>query len=266
MESTALVTAPASPLPAVAADYVPVAGFDQLSPDDFSLPTLKLVQAQTKNDGAPEHMGWYIKADTNDYLKSPNVLVVGIAQTRILFPATYAADNKALCRSDDAYAPRTEFMDTQVGNVIIPDNCAACPFALWDGSKPPACTLADNWAVILPNGDPAILRLSGSSAAASKNLKNIMRAKQFRKQPTHITLGSKFMRTDQGQYYVAVITPATDPLTPEALNTARMFAGVNLAARAAVEEQEAPVRAVAAQDQDDDHYEPSDNDAPSRPF
>lgn len=268
MTDQALIPAASIPQGLVpAADYVPVAGFEQVPPDDFSLPTLKLVQAQTKNEGAQAHLGEYIKTDTGDYLKDPNVLVVGIAKTRIMFPDKYAADNKALCRSDNGNEARPEYIGTRVNGVTIEGFCQDCPFSQWpeDGKTPPACSLADQWAVILPAGDPAILRLSGSSAKTSATLKNVMRANRFAGRATHVKLGSSFTRSDKGQFYVATVTPTKDAISPDALNTAKMLAGVNLAARAAVEEQEAPAPRRVEQPEDE-HDGFNQYEQQSRPF
>jgi hypothetical protein len=253
-------------VPAVAADYVPVAGFSDLSPDEFSLPVLKLVQPQTKNDDAEKHPGEYLNATAGEYLNNPNVLVVGIAKTRVMFPKEYSADSKPLCRSDNGNEPRAEFIGTYVGNVIIPEECAVCPFGQWqEGSKDaPPCSLVDNWAVILGNGDPAILRLSGSSAKTSALLKNIMRGNRLAGRATHIRLGSVFTRTQKGQYYVATVTPCRDAISPDALATAKMLAGVNLAARAAVEQDEPAANRTVSHDDDPDEW--PDGSVAARPF
>lgn len=263
MTDQALVPAAAAQLPAVAPDYVPVAGFEQLPPDDFSLPTLKLVQPQTSNEGAEKHPGEYLKTDTGDYFAAPNVLIVGIAKTRIMFPDEYAADSKAICRSDDGVSPRSEFIGQEINGVEIQGDCATCPFSQWGEDAPPACSLTDNWAAILPTGDPAILRLRGSSAKTSAMLKNIMRANRMKGKATHIKLGSIFTRTTKGQFYVATVTPAAEAIAPEALGTAKMLAGVNLAARAAVEEQEAPAPRATGIEEPDWQEEAEQS---SRPF
>ena len=155
-----------------------------------------------------------------------------------MFPETYAADSKALCRSDNGITPRAEFVGQRIGREVIPENCADCQFSKWNDKDAPPCALTDNWAVILPTGDPAILRLKGSSAKTSGMLKNIMRANRLSGRPTHVTLASVFRETATGSFYVSTVTPTRDPISPDALGTAKMLAGVNLAARAAIEQDE----------------------------
>lgn len=241
MTSQELTTTQSNTELAAWGEYVPVAGAENLSPDDFSLPTLKLVQPNTQSDDAIKHLGHYVQTDTGTFHEAPRALIVGIQKSRILFPTAYAADNKPLCRSDNAVTPRPEFIGQDVfddgGN--IPDTCAECPFSQWgpDGEAP-ACSLSENWAAILDTGDIVILRLKGTSAAASKMLKNIMRANKLKKRPTYVQLGSKFERTDKGQYYVTTLAAAAAVPPATVLELARDLAGINLAARAADETPE----------------------------
>lgn len=243
------------------ADYVPVAGYEGLDPDDFSLPTLKLVQAQTTLEGAEKHQGEYVKTDTVDYFKDPQALIVGIQKSRIMFPSEYGgAASDPLCRSDDSYRARNEYIGTDVEGVEIPPACADCPFSKWTDNQAPRCTLSENWAAILDTQDIVILRLKGTSAAASKILKNMMRANRLKRRSTYVQLGSTFTRSDKGQYYVATVKSRTETPPIDSLDLARELASVNLAARAADEAPEPRPAPASAGHTDWDDQPPTDGD------
>lgn len=227
-----------------APDYIPVAGAENLNPDDFSLPMLKLVQPQTTEDGAEKHPGEYLKTDTGDFIDSPRALIIGIQKTRVLFPSAYEAGNDPLCRSDDAVGPRAEYVNQIVNGESIPPLCANCEFSRWNNDQRPPCQLAENWAAILDSGDIAILRLSGTSARTSSTLKNIMRANVAGRRPTYVQFGSTFKRTDKGQFYVATVAQLRDAVPETSLDLARQLRGLNLAARAA-DDQAAPAAAAS---------------------
>lgn len=241
-------------------DYVPVAGYEGLDPDDFSLPTLKLVQAQTTTDGAEEHQGEYVKTDTQEFFKTPRLLVMGIQKSRIMFPAEYGgADSAPLCRSDDSTHPREEFVGSAPfdDSNIIPEACSDCPFSKWGkNGDAPACTLSENYAGILDSGDIVILRLKGSSAKASTTLKNTMRANRFKGLNTYIQLASSFKKTEKGRFFVSTVTLLKESAPAESLDLLRQFAGLNLAARAADEAPE-PARQPAGSQFDQDIEEDS---------
>lgn len=228
------------------ADYVPVAGYETLNPDDFTIPTLKIVQPQSTMENADGHEGQYVKTDTEEYMPNPRLMIVGIAKSRIMFPPEYGgAQDDPLCRSDDAIHPRPEYVGEDYDLGPIPALCADCPYARFpdEGGAPP-CTLSENWAGILDSADPIVLRLKGSSAKASGTLKNIMRANRVKRQITYVELSTVFKKTEKGKFYVATITPLKDTPPAEVLELARQFAGINLAARAADEVTEQPRQPV----------------------
>lgn len=218
-------------------EYIPVAGLDQLDPGEFTLPTLKLTQAQSTQDKADEHLGQWYRRDTGEYLSAPAVLILGIAKSRVLFPPTYeGAKSEPLCKSDDAVKPRPEFFNsTPAGfSVTIGDSCADCILSQWgENGEPPACTISENWAALTASGDPVVIRLARSSAKASAQLKNMARAAKLKRKPLYIKLDSRKEVNDKGmKYYVPDVKAAGEP-TAELLEMAAAFTGLNLAARAA---------------------------------
>jgi len=218
-------------------EFIDVAGFDQLGPEDFSLPRLILVQAQHVHDGAEKHVGEYYRTDTNEHIEYPRVLLIGIAKSRIMFEeSTFSRDSDPLCRSDDGFKPRMEHIGTGIQGVVIPESCLACPFSDWNADTPPPCQLADNWAALTDEGEPVIFRLKGAGAKVSKQLKNVVRISRARKRPTYIELGSVREVGDRGNYLVPSFQIVREAPPEEMLFMASELAGVNLAARAASED------------------------------
>jgi hypothetical protein len=239
------------------ADYVPVAGISDLSPDDFSIPVLKLIQSNTKIDDADKHAGKWYRSDTGEILQQPQALIIGIAKSRVLFPSDYTGDGVTLCRSDNGHEPRAEYIGgvvyfvpgtekrrpvvseatadaTDPHNTIISASCADCPLSQWgdEGGKPP-CRLSDNWAALLDEGDPALIRFGGSAAKMSSKLRNLARAATAKRKPLYISLSAHFEKGDSGNYWVPDITPIKDSVPADLIETAKAFMGLNLAARAA---------------------------------
>lgn len=247
---------------AVPEDYIPVAGIENLSPDDFSIPVVKLVQTNTGIDNADQYAGQWYRTDTGECSATIKALIIGIAKSRILFPTEYSGDGKALCRSDDSVTPRADHIGQPIyylaGNekrraliseadggpqdMTIPATCAECPLSLWgvNGEKPP-CRLSDNWAALTSEGDPVLIRFGGSAAKISAKLRNLARASTAKRRPLYVQLSSHFERGEIGQYYVPDVTMLKEPLPADLLDTAKAFTGLNLAARAAemVSEDEA---------------------------
>jgi len=217
--------------------YVPVAGLDELSPDDFSIPAIKLVQAQTREAGADEHLGQYLRTDTKQFIKAPKLLILGIAKSRIMFDKPYDPDKPPLCKSDNANYPRPEFVSTYVGDTLIPDNCNKdCPFAKWGkNNERPACDLVDNWAALTEDGDPVIIRLSGASAKVSTQLKNLARAAALKHSPLYVQLGSLKVE-GATRYYIPVVNVLNEAVPENILNIAENLTGLNLAARGAAQD------------------------------
>lgn len=264
----------------VPADYVPVAGIENLSADDFSLPVLKLVQANSQIDNADQLIGQWYRTDTGEAIKNPNLIMIGIAKQRVLFASEYSGEGKALCKSDDGKAPRLDFigqsLDVVMGNekrstivsegpgdFTIGDDCATCPLSQWTNGKPP-CKLSDNWAAVTSDGDPVIVRFGGSAAKIGAKLRNLARAATYKRKPLYIALGSHLENGTSGNYYVPEILTATEPLSPELIDMAKAFGGVNLAARADdLHEDEAPEPQGRVIDLNNlDYKEPTGEDFP----
>ena len=58
-------------------DYIPVAGIESLSPDDFSIPVMKLVQTNTDIDNADTLAGQWYRTDTGETSETVKALIIG---------------------------------------------------------------------------------------------------------------------------------------------------------------------------------------------
>jgi hypothetical protein len=239
------------------ADYIPVAGIENLSPDDFSIPVMKLVQTNTvipNCENVEKLAGMWYRTDTGVTAETVKALIIGIQKTRVLFKSQFGGETKSLCRSDDSIAPRQEFIGGAVsyipgsetrdavvspaeGNqfdMVLPATCAECPLAQWGKhSEPPACRLSDGWAALTDDGDPILFRFGGSAAKISAKLRNLARAATAKRRPLFVELSSHFENGKTGNYYVPDVMLLKDALSADLLDTARAFTGLNLAARAA---------------------------------
>ena len=278
---------------AIPEDYIPVAGIENLSPDDFSIPVVKLVQTNTGIDNADQFAGQWHRTDTGETAETLRALIIGIQKSRILFPTEYSGDGKALCRSDDSIAPRAEHIGqpiyymagnekrhTQVseaegGNfdMTLPATCADCPLSQWglNGEKPP-CRLSDNWAALTSEGDPVLIRFGGSAAKISSKLRNLARAATAKHRPLYVELSSHFEKGEIGQYYVPDLALLKEALPADLLDTAKAFIGLNLAARAAEmavddeTETQTPAQGIKAQTDPDWSLMREEDNAEEMPF
>lgn len=197
-------------------DFVGIAGFDDLTPEDFSLPRMILVQLQHVHEGADENPGAWYRTDTNEHVKNPRILVIGIAKSRAMFDdGDFDRTSSPVCRSDDSFFPRAEYIgqDVFAGTALqgfnIPEDCMSCVFKDWDGDSPPRCQIADNWAGLTEDAAPVVFRLKGSGYKVSRQLKTTARVTQAKRQPLYIELGSQKQSGDSGVFY----TPTFDSFT-----------------------------------------------------
>lgn len=236
IEATTMAISPAPQLPAVQ-----IAGMEKLNPDDFTVPRLKLVQAQTKDDGAQDHLGQWYRRDTGTYIKNPRLLMVGVAKSRVLFEKPYTGKSDPLCRSDDSEMPRPEFrFKTLVVNgqsVDTTDLCEECLLSKWgENNERPACDLTENFAFITDDGEPVVVSFSGSAAKVATQIKNLARVATIKHDPLYIELSSRLEKGRIGNYYVPVVTKIAD-VPPVLAQIANQYNGINLASRAADEVQ-----------------------------
>jgi hypothetical protein len=258
------------------ADQFVVPGMENVQPSELRIPLLKLVQAQSQPDGATEHLGEWHNSVTGEFSSAPEVLIIGVARGRVMFPAQYSAENKPLCGSDDGANPRQEYIgqtikaisedengEPIVVSVTIPRTCVGCPFAVWgqDG-KPPRCNEVATFAGMLQEGLPVLMQIKSTGMKNVPNLKTLIAANGIRKA---IRLGSVQEKNETGIYYVPVFLVGGKPNKEWQATAMRLARLGNLAARnqqAVIEyehrQAEPPEGAPDAIDEDAAPYYPDD--------
>lgn len=200
-----------------------IPGAEHIRPSDLQIPIAKLVQAQSKMGGAGEHVGCYHNSVTGDFSATLTVLIIGLAQGRVMFPTEFSSDSKPICASDDNKTPRAEYASLEIEtvttnlttnkkeivNVKVGPSCSACPFAQWGkNNEPPACSLVETFALLEKDGIPSIIQLSRSGAKPAAALKTLAVTNGIRKT---IVLGSRQDQGDTGNYYVPTVTVGQAP-------------------------------------------------------
>jgi hypothetical protein len=173
-------------------------------------------------DGKEGHEGEWFNSVTGEFVPNPELLIIGTAKGRVMFPREYNAENEPLCGSDDGLAPRTEYVgavvkivgkdaagDPEVKSGVIPNLCAGCPFGLWakDG-PPPACNEVATFAAVGEDGLGALFQLRSTGMKNVPSLKTLIASGGVRRA---IRLGSVKESNDSGTYAIATFTPGKKP-------------------------------------------------------
>jgi len=139
-------------------------GQENVSGEDFVLPTVKLLQGMSPEvtkqtvDGAVP--GAFLHTGAQEVFKGPiRVLLVAFTRSRALFPNEKDPDFAGLerCVSRDALE------GDKYGD------CEACPHKEWRGDRrPPLCSESRNFTALTPFG-PALIRFNRRSTPAARN-------------------------------------------------------------------------------------------------
>ena len=219
-----------------------VPGMENVQPSELRIPILRLVQAQSRVEDADAHLGEWHNSVTGEFSKNPELLVIGVAKGRIMFPKEYNADNKPLCASDDGVTPRADFIGTAIETVgkdakgktvvttnTIPGKCDGCPFGSWgEDREPPACAAVAIFAGVEAEGLPVLMQIKSTGMKNVASLKTLVAANGIRKA---VRVGSVREQNDTGTYYVPVFTIGTKPDKEWQKTALRIAALGNLAAR-----------------------------------
>lgn len=204
-------------------DNLIVPGMENVTPQELRVPVLKLVQAQSKMDGASDHVGQWHNSVTGEFLTNPAYLIIGVAKGRVMFPTEYNAENKPTCGSDEGKKPREEYVGKEIEQIVtnattgkkqinilvIPPSCVDCPFAKWgDDGEPPACSEVNTFAFVGEDGLPGVFQASRTAMKSAAALKTLVAANGIRKA---VRFGSVKESNDTGVYYVPVFTVAAKP-------------------------------------------------------
>lgn len=187
-------------------------GADMLGREDLTMPRLELVQAQSQMPEAQQHVGAYYNTLTGEFSSSVTAVLLSLNKGRVAFPRKFARDSEPVCASDDAIAPRTEYQGTVVEDpdmgieVVIGDSCAACPLSQFGpNGETPLCAKSYAYAMMDENQLPFIIRFQRTATAAAKQINTIIKTMQRTRM---ITLTSKYVTSDNGNYYIPVVTLA----------------------------------------------------------
>lgn len=233
-------------------DNFVIPGMEHVPPSELRIPRLQLVQAQSRMADKDGHEGEWFNTVTGEYLRNPELLIIGTAKGRIMFPREYQADNKPLCGSDDGAFPRQEYVgltiksvgtdelgDPYVRSVVIPPECDKCPFSQWGpNNEPPECNAVATFAGVDADGLPMLFQLRSSGMKNVPSLKTLLVANGIRKV---IKLGAVKETNDSGTYHIAQFALGGKPTKDWQATAIRLAAVGNLAARdqrAAMETQD----------------------------
>lgn len=220
-----------------------IPGMENVQPGELRVPLLKLVQAQSRMDGAKDHGGEWHNSVTGEFEANPELLVIGLAKGRVMFPDEYNADNKPLCGSNDGTHPRDEYKGNQLEIVVVDvesgrkkfemvgigEKCEGCPFAQWGpNGEPPKCGAVETFAGVGADGLPALIQIRGSGLKNVPNLKTMLAANGIRKT---VRLGSVLESNESGTYHVPVFLLGNKPGKELQGSAMRLAALGNLAAR-----------------------------------
>lgn len=218
-----------------------VPGMENVQPGELKVPLLKLVQSTSRIDGAAEHMGEWHNSVTGEFEANPELLMIGIAKGRVMFPATYNADNKPLCGSNDNIEPREEYRgveikavnvdehgDPVVVSITIPPKCAECPFSQWGEKTPPRCQEVATFAGMQKEGMPVLIQVKSTGMKNVSSLKTMIATNGIRKA---IRLASVQEKNETGIFYVPVFLLGGKPDKEWQATTMRLARLGNLAQR-----------------------------------
>jgi hypothetical protein len=191
-------------------DYVE--GTQNLNREDLQIPQLVLVQAQSKNvSDAMKHVGELYNNLTGEFKAEINAVLLSEAKGRVCFARAYDGNADPLCGSDDAIAPRSEYVGTIVRDdefdltVAISGEmtCMQCPLSQFGAnSEPPMCAKSYSYAMIdTETGIPFVMRASRSATGAAKQLNTIAKTLGRRK---YIKITSRAVESDKGNYFLPV--------------------------------------------------------------
>jgi hypothetical protein len=189
---------------ALVADALPddidltVAGEENLQPGDLGMPPrLRISQPNRPVDGT--NPGDIVNTLTGAVCSQVEfVPMVFLPTTRVMWPATFNADNQPVCVSDDNRSPTDDL--TRVTN---PQRgpCAECPYSQFgEDGTPPVCKAQRNFLILtLPDLEPAILTMQSTGIASAKQLTSLAKMAGLRKS---ITMAARQVQDNRGMWYV----------------------------------------------------------------
>ena len=173
-----------------------VAGEDNLQPGDTGMPPRLRISSQNRPIEGTQP-GDIVNTLTGAVSRSVEfVPMVFLPTTRVMWPATFDANNVPMCVSDDGVNPLND-----QNRATNPQNgpCAACPYSKFsDDGTPPTCKAQRNFLVLTLDYEPAIITLSSTGIAAAKQLTAMARMTGIRKA---IVIATRQVTSDKGTWW-----------------------------------------------------------------
>lgn len=185
------------------ADLLPT-GMDNLEPGDTGMPPrLRISQRNRPIDvGDQEAPAGSIVNTLTGEIFGTGVEIVPIVffpTTRVMWPATFSADNDPMCLSDDGEKP----IEGNGRKVTSPADgpCSECTFSQFgENGEPPACKRQRNFLVLLVDSmEPAILTLSSTALKSARHLTTLARTQGLRKS---VMMTTREEVSDKGRWHV----------------------------------------------------------------
>lgn len=179
--------------------------FDGLDQEDFKLPILRIVQAQSRN-APPQSQGAFWNSVTNEVKLNPEVTIMRVAKTRIMFPAVFSADADVLCASDDSKKPRNSFVGTMITDYPalypqyrIPDACKDCALGVWGpNNEVPPCSISYRYILVdLESGMPGVFSLKRTDITMARSLNTLLSTPGLKK----LRLSTEHVVKDEGNWF-----------------------------------------------------------------
>jgi hypothetical protein len=241
-----------------------VEGVQSLDASDLQIPRLVLVQPTHRNTdipGASDNHGKLYNDVTGEFKAIVTAVVMSLGKGRAAFPREFSHESEPLCASDDALAPRSDYIGILVQDAktgaqhTITESCEGCPLKEFtenkDGtSTAPICSKSYVYAMVdSDNGIPFIMRAQRTGTSSAKRL-NTIAMTQGRKRVIYIT--SQRVESDSGSYYVPVFTTMDDTAKDLLEHVAKMSLQFgNIAKRATINDKIAVTKATPQGDDED---------------
>ena len=179
---------------------------DTLSKEDMIIPRLRLVQAQSTFS---DKEGWLFNSLTGEVSETVRVVALRVGKNRVMWPEKFVRDQDPLCASDDAVAPRKEYMNTYARN------CNSCRNSAWLDDEPPPCNFGYTFLLACRDiGDlPVLLSTAPTSVTAAKQANTLIRALGVKYE---MIIGTKRKTNDKGKFFVLTFTLG-EPIAPESI-------------------------------------------------
>jgi len=199
-----------------------VAGEENLRQGDTGMPPRLRISSQNRPIEGTEP-GDIVNTLTGAVSRTIEFIpMVFLPTTRVMWPATFDANNTPVCVSDDGTNP----LDDQ-NRATNPQEgpCSMCSYSQFGGDgTPPVCKAQRNFLVLtLPDYEPAIITLSSTGIAVAKQLTALARMTGIRKA---IVMATRQVSSDKGTWWAPQFVVGSKLANDEVLMAAEFRNGL----------------------------------------